>query len=127
MDRKACERYIFSQYGVEADYPFEGDDVSAVFRHGDNRKWFGIAMRISGSKLGLSSSLVDILNVKITDPVYLDMLIHSPGIFPAYHMNKKHWVTVLLDGSVPEDSVCGLIDMSYQATMSKKPRRSRSD
>ena len=122
MNRKACESYILSQYGVEADYPFEDDDVTCVFRHADNRKWFGIAMRISGSKLGLSCSQVDVLNVKIADPVYLDMLIHSPGIFPAYHMNKQHWVTVLLDGSVPSDTVCELIDMSYLATLSKKKK-----
>lgn len=124
MNRRKAEEYIKDQYGVEPDFPWEDDFVTAVFRHKDNRKWFALVMRVSGSKLGLSCEKeVDCMNLKIIDPMLLDMLVHEKGIVPAYHMNKQHWVTVLLDGSVNSERVAELIDLSYTATAAKKKRR----
>lgn len=53
---------------------------------------------------------------------FRDMLIQEDGIMPAYHMNKLHWISVLLDGSVPEEKVRELIDMSFMATASAKKK-----
>ena len=52
-----------------------------------------------------------------------DELIRENGIFPAYHMNKKYWITVLLDGTIPKKQVENLIDVSFLATGSKKKAR----
>lgn len=124
MNRKKTEEYIKNQYGVEPDFPWDGDFVSAVFRHKDNRKWFALIMRVSGDKLGLDDdSPVDCMNLKIDDPMLLDMLIHEKGIIPAYHMNKQHWITVFLDGTVKDKKVTDLIDLSYSVTAGKKKRR----
>ena len=62
------------------------------------------------------------INLKIDDMFFRDMLIRESGIMPAYHMNKMHWITVLLDGTVPEDNVFQLIDMSFMATASAKKK-----
>lgn len=41
------------------------------------------------------------------------------GILPAYHMNKEHWITVLLDGTVEKEEICNLIDISFELTIKK--------
>jgi len=58
----------------------------------------------------------------VDDPFFRDMLIQENGIMPAYHMNKQHWITVLLDGTVQDEKVCNLIDMSFLATASAKKK-----
>ena len=124
MDRRTIEKYIREQYGAEPDFPWEGDTVSAVFRHIDNGKWFALIMHISKTKLGLDcDEAADVMSLKIADPVFHDMLVHEEGIFPSYHMNKQHWITVLLDGTVKMEQISALIDMSYQATASKRRKR----
>ena len=121
MIRQDVTDYIRSQYGIDPDHPFDKDTDSSVFRHADNRKWFGLIMNVSGVKLGLGTTVsINIINLKIDDPVFRDMLIQQPGIIPAYHMNKKQWITVFLDGTVQKERVYDLIDASYRATASKK-------
>ena len=123
MIRQEVTDYIRSQYGVDPDHPFDKDTDSSVFRHADNRKWFGLIMNVSGVKLGLGTTVsINIINLKIDDPVFRDMLIQQPGIIPAYHMNKKQWITVFLDGTVQKERVYDLIDASYRATASKKKK-----
>ena len=55
----------------------------------------------------------DILVIK-SDPILIGSLIHNKGYLPAYHMSKKNWVTVLLDGSAPDEQVKDLIHLSYE-------------
>lgn len=122
--RKKITKYILNQYGVEPDFPWEGDDTSAVFRHPTNRKWFALIMDLYYSTLGLESDdPVSAINLKIDDSILHETLVNEPGIMPAYHMNKRHWVTVLLDGSVPEKNVYELIDISFNATAPKRRRK----
>ena len=116
--------YIKSQYGTETEFPWEGDPFSCVFRHCDNRKWFALIMRVRKDRLGMAGDTpVDCMNLKIDDPVLHDMLCHSDGIIPSYHMNKRHWITVLLDGTVPGPKVFELLDVSYRATMSRRKKK----
>lgn len=105
---------------MEPDHPFPKDFESAVFRHRGNQKWFALIMRVGRDKLGLSGEGgIDIVNVK-TEPQMAASLVGSGGIYPAYHMNKTHWVTVLLDGSVPDNTVKNLVDISFSLTAPKK-------
>ena len=62
------------------------------------------------------------INLKIDDLFFRDMLIKEEGIMPAYHMNKQHWITVLLDGTVSDQRIHDLIDMSFLATASAKKK-----
>ena len=116
MKCEFVEEYIRNQYGVEPDYPWDNDD-SAVYRHIDSRKWFALVMFVRRDRLGLEGEdITPALNLKIKDPILHDMLVHEEGIIPAYHMNKQHWITVLLDGTVEQSKIFNLIDVSYEAT-----------
>ena len=119
MTRQELIEFIFDEYSVEPDYPFPMDDVTCVFRHIDNSKWFGIAMSVPYRTIGISrEGNVDIVNVKC-DPIMTGSLRGKPGFRPAYHMNKDRWITILLDGSAGKEDIAVLLDMSYQMTASK--------
>lgn len=123
MNRKALIKYILENYGTEPDYPWEKYPDNAVFRHGNNRKWFALVMDVPKKRLGLDGAeCVSVVNLKC-DPFLICSLKGQPGVLPAYHMNKKNWVTVVLDGSAPEDTVKILLDESYETTKSKPRRR----
>ena len=122
MTQRELTEYIFDNYSVEPDHPFKMDDVSCVFRHVDNRKWFALTMNIPYRTLGIArDGNVDILDIKC-DPILIGSLRGKPGILPAYHMNKDKWITLLLDGSAERGDIEALLAMSYELTVSK-PRR----
>ena len=118
--------YIKKEYKSSPEYLWKRYPDYAVFRHSDNNKWFALVAPVHGDKLGLDSAeLIDIINVKVDDMLFRDTLIQQPGIFPAYHMNKQHWVTVLLNGTVPEKQVLDLLDASFMATASAKEKQKK--
>ena len=119
MTRQELTDYIFDAFSVEPDYPFPRDDVTCVFRHPDNRKWFGIMMKIPYRTLGMNrDGETDIVNIKC-DPVLMGTLRGKPGFRPAYHMNKDKWITILLDGSAGREEITALVDMSFRMTETK--------
>ena len=119
MTRQELTDYIFDAFSVEPDYHFPRDDVTCVFRHTDNRKWFGIMMKIPYRTLGMNrDGETDIVNIKC-DPVLMGSLRGKPGFRPAYHMNKDKWITILLDGSAGREEVTALVDMSFRMTETK--------
>lgn len=74
-------------------------------------------MRVPKSKFGIKSdNAVDILNLK-SDPILIGSLRLKYGFFPAYHMNKEKWITIFLDGTVPKNEICDLLDLSYDLTI----------
>ncbi len=94
MDRQEVFKFARKKYGTEPDYPW--NDWNAVLRHKDTGKWYGVIMEVRGSRLGLSQDrIVDVLNVK-ADPELISSLLPLPGYFPAYHMNKEKWISILL-------------------------------
>lgn len=123
MERQAVFDYIKRKYKITPEYPWRRDKESAVLRHVDNKKWFALIMKLKRDRLGLpGSDYLDVINLKVDDPFFRDMIIGEDGIMPAYHMNKQHWISVLLDNTVPDERVCELIDMSYMATASAKKK-----
>lgn len=106
--------YIKDKYSELPDYPFDEDNMTAVFRNPKNDKWFGIIMcSLPLSKIGGNGDQkVDVINLKC-EPMLQFALLDGKNIFKAYHMNKEHWITVLLDGSMDVQKVFELIDMSY--------------
>ena len=120
MDRASVLKLCAQQFGTAPDYPFTDDHETAVLRHADTRKWYAIIMHVPCKVLGIAGdSRVDILNVKI-DPRIRGSMLLEKGIYPAYHMSKSCWVSVLLDGSVNEDTVFFLLQESYHLTAKKK-------
>ena len=119
MTRQELTDYIFDEYSVEPAYPFPMDNVTCVFRHIDNRKWFGIAMVVPYRTIGINrDGNVNILNVKC-DPIMMGSLRGKAGFRPAYHMNKDKWITILLDGSAEKGDITALLAMSYSMTSGK--------
>ncbi len=114
MTRQEVFAWVKQQYGTDPDYPWADDN--AVLRHKSNNKWYGLIMEVGRGKLGLTGEgTVEALNVKC-DPQMVGALRTRQGYHPAYHMNKDKWITVRLDGSVPEDEIENLIDLSYRLT-----------
>ena len=125
MNLTELKEHIFDAYSVEADHPFAMDDVTSVYRHSDNRKWFALTMRIPYRTLGISKDGdVDVLNIKC-DPILIGSLRGRPGFYPAYHMNKDKWITILLDGSADSADIIPLLAMSYELTASKARKRGK--
>ena len=124
MNRQTVFDYIKEKYSTLPEYPWRKYDGNAVFRHSDNKKWFALVMGVEKRKLGLSGSgNIDVINLKQDDMFFRDIIMRDEGIMPAYHMNKLHWITVLLDGTVPEKRIFDLIDMSFLATASVKKKQ----
>ena len=116
MNTADLERYIQEIYGVEGENLFAKYPSFRVFRHRSNRKWFAVIMEIPREKLGLpDGGDIQVVNVKC-DIRLIGSFRQEQGIFPAYHMSKAHWLTVALDGSVDEDKIKFLLDMSYDLT-----------
>ena len=112
MKREEIFQYVKEQYGTEPEYLWKKDPDSAVLRH-KNGKWYAVIMNVEKSKLGLSGdSTVEIMDVKC-DPEMTSMIIQTYGFLPGYHMNKRHWITILLDGTVSESKILDFLDMSY--------------
>lgn len=116
-------QYAEHTFGTEPDYPWARDPDSAVLRHSDTAKWYGLILSVAGQKLGRNThQKTDILNVKC-DPVLLGSLLGQPGYLPAYHMNKGNWLTILLDGTVPLHDIIQLLHLSFELTDKKKKGR----
>ena len=114
---------INEKYGVSPDFPWGLDpyDGAGVFRHTDNRKWFALIMRVRRGSVTKEADdeRIDAVNLKI-DPADGEALRKIPGVYPAFHMNHKSWISVTLDGTLTDGGVMELIDRSFDLTASKK-------
>ena len=118
MTKQEFLEYCLNTYGTSPDYPFDEDFETAVLRHADNRKWYAIIMRVSRHKLGFESDeVIDVVNLKLPTEMF-GSFGASDGVYPAYHMNKLHWISVLLPDA-PNDVVHFLANVSFEATKSK--------
>ena len=122
MTRQAFLDYCLDTYGTSADYPFDEDFETAVFRHMGNRKWYAIMMRVSRRKFGFDSDeVIDVVNLKLPLEMF-GSFGAADGVYPAYHMNKVHWISVLLPDAA-QDLVEFLVSVSYEATRDKKRKK----
>ena len=119
MKREEIYEYVKKQYGTVPEYLWKESPESAVLRH-PNGKWYAVLMQVEKSKLGLEGDTkVDIIDVKC-DPDMVGLLTETYGFLPGYHMNKKYWITMLLDGTVSEAKILDFLDMSYDLIDWKK-------
>ena len=127
MDREEVIRYIGETYHAAPEYLWSDSPEACIFRHGDNRKWFAIIMNVQRSKLGLpGEGSADLMNMKC-GPLLSGSFAGKPGILPAWHMNKTHWLGALLDGTASEEDIKALLDLSCSLTRSRKRKARKTE
>ena len=119
-------KQIYDKYGDQPDFPWKQKSyqTAATFRHANTSKWYGLIMNIKKDKLDKSAHdlEVDILNLKINENDR-ENLHKEDGIYPAYHMNHKYWISILLDETLSDERIMKLIDISYQLTDKKDKKK----
>lgn len=103
--------YVKTKYNTTPEYLWEKFPNNAVLRRCDNDKWYGAILTVKGDKIGLKAQEeVEVLNIKINNPIDI---IDNKQFFPAYHMNKKYWISVLLNNKTDYKNLKSLIEQSY--------------
>lgn len=120
MQTQAVLAYVRDTYGDEPEFLWQSTPHNAIVRRKDNKKWYLAILTLSRQKLGIDSDeITEILDLRI-DPERLPATVDHKRYFPGYHMNKKHWITVLPDGSVPLGEIRDKIDESYRLAKKSK-------
>ena len=126
MTKQEFLEYCFNTYGTAADYPFDEDFETAVLRHASNRKWYAVSMKVSRRKFGFESDeVIDVVNLKLPTEMF-GSFGAADGVYPAYHMNKLHWISVLLPDA-PDDVLRFLVNVSFEATKDKRKQRKTTE
>ena len=106
---------VQEKYGNQLEYLWEKSPDTAVLRHEDNQKWYAVVMRIPWDKLEKGrEGLVEAVNLKhdqVAD------LLSQKSIYPAFHMNKRYWISLALDDSLQDEEVIELIERSWNLTV----------
>lgn len=110
---KRMIEYVYNNYGDTEEYLWPKSPQNAIWRRKDNRKWYGLIMTISRRKLGFDNDdNVEVIDLR-ADPYDAARIVDNKRYFVGYHMNKKRWITICLDGSVKFEKICRLLDKSY--------------
>ena len=105
-------RYIKEKYHNNPEFLWDNSSGCGVYRNKLNNKWYGIIMNVDYSKLDNKTGEVEIINVKLDEERIVNLL-KEKGFYKAYHMNKKDWISIILNDTLSDDVVCSLIDESY--------------
>lgn len=115
---------IALKYGNKPDFPWKKDDESGVFRNPDNNKWYALIMNIDKSKIMPNQSGdIEVMNIKLEPEEILQLHNKQAGFYPAYHMNKKSWITVVLDETLDDATIWKYLDKSHEFTVGNKKRK----
>ena len=118
--RERITQYIQDTYGTEAEYLWADSPGNAIFRHSASKKWYAAMMRVLPEKLGLTGEeALDVMDIKCST-IMIGSLLSTKGFLPAYHMNKNHWISIVLDNSVPDDQITPLLELSYDNVAPKR-------
>ncbi|MFC5681363.1 MmcQ/YjbR family DNA-binding protein [Streptococcus downii] len=108
---------VQKKYGNQLEYLWEKSPDTAVLRHEDSKKWYAVLMRIPWDRLDKArEGLVEAVNLKhdqVAD------LLSQKGIYPAFHMNKRYWISLALDDSLSDEDVLDLLEISWNLTLKK--------
>ena len=115
---KAVINYARGKYGTPLEFLWQ--DENAVMRRKDNRKWYAVFMYVKRERIGLEGDgLIEIIDL-LAPKEEIARLVDGKNYLPAYHMNKKSWITLPLDGRVNAEVVCAFVDISYELAKGKK-------
>ena len=106
--------YCNNKYGENHVNPFKKHpDILALVN--EKNKWYALFLDVDYNKLNKNTDIttkVKILNVKYPANKILE-IIDNKNMFPAYHMNKKHWISIVIDKNIKLETIKELIDISY--------------
>lgn len=102
--------YITKTYGSNPEFLWKKYPNDCIFRNNLNKKWFALIMGVDKSKFSLEEGEVEIINLKCND---IDNKLNKKGYYRAYHMNKKKWITAVLDGTISTKELIKMIEESY--------------
>lgn len=109
--------FIERTYGDQAEHLWPKSPQNAIVRRKDNKKWYAAILTLSRQKLELDSEeLVEIIDLRLR-PEEMESTVDHQRYFPGFHMNKKHWITICLDGSVPIEEIFLRIQDSYELAL----------
>ena len=118
--RERITQYIQDTYGSQAEYLWADSPGNAIFRHPASKKWYAALMRVLPEKLGLAGEeALDVMDIRCST-IMIGSLLSTKGFLPAYHMNKNHWISIVLDNSVPDDQITPLLELSYDNVAPKR-------
>ena len=116
MNRQELSVYLADTYSSDGEHLFAKYPSFLVFRHNGNRKLFAVIMDIPRKNLKLpGEGEISVVNLKC-DTRLIGSFREELGIFPGWHMNKAHWLSVALDGTVEDEKIKFLVDLSYKLT-----------
>ena len=112
-------QYVSGKYDTSLEFLWKKFPDNAIYRRKDNQKWYAAILTVARNKIGLNGSdKIEILDLRI-DPMQMEQTIDNKRYFPGYHMNKKNWYTICMDGSVGNDEIFKRIDISYELAKKK--------
>lgn len=115
--------YIGAKYKVEPEHPWMKYPENMTFKDKINGKWFALIMPVAARKLGRNADgEIFVVNVK-AESGFIGLMSQTPGYMPGYHMNKQHWLTIFLDGTVPKEQIFGCVDESYELVTDSPTKR----
>ena len=108
---------VQEDYGNQLEYLWEKSPDAAVLRHEGNQKWYAVLMRIPWDKLDKGrEGLVEAVNLEHDQ---VAALLSQKGIYPAFHMNKRYWLSLTLDDTLSDEMVLKLMERSWNLTVKK--------
>lgn len=111
--------YVKDKYNDDLEYLWKKFPNNAIWRNKSNHKWYGVLLVLSENKLGIDSDkVIDNIDLRYRKET-IKVIVDNKKIFKGYHMNKDHWITIKLDGSVDTKKICELIDNSYKLSFKK--------
>lgn len=122
---KELTQYIKTTYDALVERPFQQYPEYITFKDRLIDKWFALIMNVERKKLDPDSKVegeVFCINLK-AEPMFISDMAGRPGYFRGYHMNKDHWLTLLLDGTVPIEEIKNCIDRSFTIVTDSPTRR----
>lgn len=105
--------YAKEKYGDELEFLWEKHPECAILRRKDTEKWYAVIMLLHENKLrpgkGGNVEIIDLRG----EPDWVVKNVDDKLFYPGYHMNKKHWYTIILDNTIEDNEVFRLTDLSY--------------
>ena len=112
--------YIKDKYNCNPEFLWEKFPGYAIYRNKNNNKWFALITNVDKSKIDEGNGKVELLNIKL-DSNKIKELLQTKGYYEADHMNKKSWISIILNNTLKDKEIFELIDESYNI-INKKGR-----
>lgn len=110
---------IIKKYGNEPEFLWKTTPGSGIFRNPDTKKWYLAILDVDRSKIQKNKTgLIEIALIKLSKE-NVEKQLQKENIYPGWHMNKKYWVTVILDDSLSDDEIMNLIEESHSFSIKK--------